>query len=82
MTWKWIGGGCALLCRANYPCDDQYKHSETGEKRTVHSTWQRHFEMPTEVHELQELFALDGVKQDWEQNEDLSLPRFDDRELK
>jgi len=64
--WRRIGGGCGLGCdRPEYPCDDEYEHVETGERATVYTTQDRHFEMPESVDYLPELYALDGVKPEW-----------------
>ncbi len=68
MAWKNIGGGCGVTCRANFPCDDQYEDDESGERVTVYTTMEAHFEMPREVDTLEELRGREGVKQDWEEN--------------
>ena len=72
MTWKHTGGGCGLGCNANFPCDDDYKNSETGEKVRFYSTMEAHFSMPLTVETLAEIQGREGVKQDWEENDHTS----------
>lgn len=72
MVWKNVGGGCGCCCRANYPCDDEYEHSVTGERRTVYSTMDAHFNMPSEVEEFDSLYRREGVMQEWQSNDHLS----------
>lgn len=65
-AWKNIGGGCGTACdRPDHPCDDMYEDTETGERVTVYSTQERHFDMPRFVDGLSDLYALDGVKPAW-----------------
>ncbi len=58
--WKNIGGGCGLGCdRPDHPCDDMYENAETGERVTVSSTQERHFNMPRSVDDVADLYDLD-----------------------
>jgi hypothetical protein len=72
MTWRHTGGGCGLCCNANFPCDDDYKNVETGEKVRFFSTKEAHFAMPPTVETLAEIQDREGVKQDWEENDHMS----------
>lgn len=69
MKWEKTGGGCHTCAggadEMMYPCDDSYENTETGERITIYSTQERHFEMPNEVDAIAELYALDGVKPEW-----------------
>ena len=65
MSWLNIGGGCDVTRDRQYPCDDEYEHTETGERVKVYSTQEQHFEMPEEVGNIFDFFALPGVKPEW-----------------
>jgi hypothetical protein len=62
MTWKHTGGGCCLGCNDGYPCDDDFKSAETGERVRFFSTKEAHFAMPRTVERLVEIRDLDGVE--------------------
>ena len=63
-VWKWYGGGCRVVGDDLYPCDDAYENVETGERVTVYSTRERHFDLPKHgVNDIAELYTLDGVKE-------------------
>jgi hypothetical protein len=69
--WENIGGGCFLDgFKSDYPCDDQYENSNTMRRVTVYSTEERHFDMPEFVDDPSELYLLDGVKPEWEEDSD------------
>ena len=61
-----IGGGCGLCSSfGDYPCDDEYEHIDTGERFTVRSTQERHFNMPQFVDGPSDLYQLSGVQPEW-----------------
>ena len=61
-VWRNIGGGCGVACdRPEFCCDDEYEHAVTGERVTVYSTQDRHFNMPRHVGSVDDLYALNGV---------------------
>ena len=67
--WENIGGGCFLDGnRSDYPCDDVYENMDTMKCVTVYSTQERHFDMPEFVDDIAELYLLDGVKPEWEED--------------
>lgn len=60
--WKRGSGGCDVASVAEYPCDDEYQHVETGEIVRVHTTFDQHFNMPEEVDSMAEVYALLGAE--------------------
>ena len=65
-VWRRGSGGCHLRSdNYEYPCKDEYEHEKTGERITVYTTHERHFDMPEAVDNPSELYALAGVKPEW-----------------
>ena len=62
MTWRHTGGGCCVGCSDGYPCDDDYKNVETGERVRFYSTKEAHFAMPRTVDTLVDVRDLEGVE--------------------
>ena len=63
-NWRHTSGGCHVEdnpLRPGYPCDDEYTKAKTGERFTVYTTRERHFDMPERVKDEAYLHTLDGV---------------------
>lgn len=69
MSWNHIGGGCLLVGGKNFPCDDEYENSETGERVRLYTTMDAHFDMPRVASTISELQVREGVQRSWESNE-------------
>ncbi len=59
--WHHVGGGCGGCGFGEFPCDDEYRNTETGDRLTVYSTQERHFDMPKAVASIIDLLSLSGV---------------------
>jgi hypothetical protein len=63
--WKWQGGGCMVGRFAKgkeYPCDEEYLNTETGEQAILSTTAVAHASMPDTVACIRELARRPGVK--------------------
>ena len=70
MSWNHIGGGCRLIGDRNFPCDDEYENSETGERIRLYTTMDAHFDMPRIASTISELQVREGVQRPGEDTED------------
>jgi hypothetical protein len=59
--WRHVGGGCWVAGKLPGPCDDEYRHDETGARITLRTTAARHFDMPARVSGPAELKRLSGT---------------------
>jgi hypothetical protein len=59
--WVHASGGCWVAGPKRGLCDDEYRHEETGQRLTMRTTVQRHFDMPRRVSGPAELRRLSGV---------------------
>lgn len=46
---------------SSHPCDDEYRHEQTGARLATRTTVARHFNMPARVGSAAELRRLSGV---------------------
>ncbi|KKM15280.1 hypothetical protein LCGC14_1697690 [marine sediment metagenome] len=63
--WHRVSGGCFTQAGGaelkKYPCDDDWENKETGRIVKIHSTYDRHFDLPKQVVSLDEIYILEGT---------------------
>ena len=62
ILWTHIGGGCVLVGKLEYPCDDTFENLKTGQLAEFSTTLEAHQSIPHELRTLAQVTRRKGVK--------------------